>query len=397
MHARRQHTYGTSEPHTQYEMTSNDQQIGTDRKSVGFSSKYKATGRQVLGKTEELGDLVYKIGHTDQADLFIRTTEAIADYVSVVYGWDMRILVKQRKEAEYTKPKHPSTTTTVTTRGRGATETVTEPVAIDSAQLTDYKVELDNYHRDLRKYKDDKAKVFVVILGQCTVGVISWLENGNGLNELEANRDVVGLLKKLEAMAYSTGGEQDPFLTLTLSLRRLVGIQQGSMEQVAKYYKRFKISADVLTGHWGDFHPPNLVKDGRTKAETQDRFLARILLMGADKGRFGSMIEDLGNKYVAGTDNYPKTIEATLSLLSNYQNKTKHSGKSSDGSSNRMGASFAQQDNKKSSKKKKATNRGRSSASTTDGNDNEEEVDNNGGTNRRSRSPSRSRAEGWSS
>jgi hypothetical protein len=60
------------------------------------SSGTRHTGRQVLGKTEELGEHVYKVGSSDQADTFVRTTEAIADYVGVTYGWAMRVLVKNR-------------------------------------------------------------------------------------------------------------------------------------------------------------------------------------------------------------------------------------------------------------------------------------------------------------
>jgi hypothetical protein len=86
------------------------------------------------------------------------------------------------------------------------------------------------------------------------------------------------------------GGVQEPFVSLVYSLRCLTMMQQGSKEGVAKYYKRFKISADVLGGHWGDFHPTNLAKDGVTKEEAQDRLLACVFLMGADKGRFGSLL-----------------------------------------------------------------------------------------------------------
>jgi hypothetical protein len=109
------------------------------------------------------------------------------------------------------------------------------------------------------------------------------VETGGGLNDLEVNLDVLGLLEKLESMAFSTGGVQESFVTLVGSLRRLTDLRQGPQEGVAKYYKRFKISVDVLGGHWGDFHPTNLGKYGVTKEEAQDRFLARVFLMGADK------------------------------------------------------------------------------------------------------------------
>lgn len=215
------------------------QSSGTDKKKSEGSSGYgksKSAGRKVLGKTEELGELVYKIGTSDQSDLFIRTTEAIADYVAVEYSWEQRILVKLKKEAVFTKPTYPTATASVSTRARAAAvgETEKSTETVDSAQIIEYKAELEIYHRKLEKYQNDKAKVFVIILGQCTLGVKSWLENGHGLAELEANRDVLGLLKKLEEMAFSTGGDQDPFLTLNLSLRRLIGIQQGTKEHMVK-------------------------------------------------------------------------------------------------------------------------------------------------------------------
>jgi hypothetical protein len=65
-------------------------------------------GKLVLGKLEELEELVYKVTN-DQADMYIlRTAEAIGDYVGVEYGWNMRILVNQGKEAKFTKPVGPT-------------------------------------------------------------------------------------------------------------------------------------------------------------------------------------------------------------------------------------------------------------------------------------------------
>jgi hypothetical protein len=128
------------------------------------------------------------------------------------------------------------------------------------------------------------------------------------------------------------GGVQEPFVSLLVySLRRLTMMQQGSKEGVAMYYKRFKISADVLGGFWGDFHPSNLVKDGVTEEQAQDRLLAHVFLVGADKGRFGWLLEEYNDSYIAGIDNYPKLLEATLTLLSNYQDSKSGLGKSLDG------------------------------------------------------------------
>jgi hypothetical protein len=93
------------------------------QKGIGITSDgsggTRHTGCQVLGKTEELGEFVYKIGCNDQADAFICTTEAIAEYVGVTYGWEMRMLVKNRFfEKVFTKPTMPTTEAKVTTRSQ---------------------------------------------------------------------------------------------------------------------------------------------------------------------------------------------------------------------------------------------------------------------------------------
>jgi hypothetical protein len=75
----------------------------------------------------------------------------------------------------------------------------------------------------------------------------------------------------------------------------------------------------ISVGHWGEFYPSALAMGSSQgdKEAVQDKFLARIFLIGSDKRRFGMLVEDLNNSYIAGKDNYPKSLEATLKLLSN--------------------------------------------------------------------------------
>jgi hypothetical protein len=67
--------------------------VASSGNTVGLSRARKTTGEQVLGKEEKLGELVYKFNTKDQADMYLRTTEVIADFVGVEYGRDMRMLV----------------------------------------------------------------------------------------------------------------------------------------------------------------------------------------------------------------------------------------------------------------------------------------------------------------
>jgi hypothetical protein len=268
---------------------------GTDRRSGGTRDKGKHNSkyhvRQVLGKTEELQDNVYTLTPNGQADAFITTTKAIAEHVGVIYGWDLRILVKHRIEA-FTKPTLPT-------------------VAAAIAQMAEFKAEFGIYHTKLQEY-DNKGKVFVIILGQCTVEVMNWLEQGRGLDR-QATRDVVGLLKLLED-GFLKRRRSGSIPDRDLEFEKARMIQQGSKEH-AKYYQRLRTAADVLIGQWGDSYPSKLVNTSTSKEEASDRLLASIFLHGSDKTRFGSLQEELNNAYVGGSDRYPKTFEDTQRLL----------------------------------------------------------------------------------
>ena len=289
---------------------------------------YNASGKQVLGNIEKLGDSVYKVHTKDQGESYIRTTEELADYVGVELGRDMRMLVKKGIEKTFTEPEVP----------QGTKPSV--------GALEKYKTELSIYHREKREYKEQKAKVFVHILGQCTQAVKSKLADDSGFDELEQKDDVVGLLAKLKEMAFQSTGVQHPALTLQSKLRRLTAINQGPNEQTANYHKRLEATAEE---QWGPLCPHNLsvsieelLEDDedaeeqtteiqkveladklkelkQAQKQARDELLAMIFMAGADKKRYGKLMEEYNNAYLAGKDLYPKSLSVALNLLSNYQ------------------------------------------------------------------------------
>jgi hypothetical protein len=101
-----------------------------------------------------------------------------------------------------------------------------------------YKTELLIFHREKKEFQDNKAKLFVIILGQCTHNVKSKLENESGYATLEMDDDIVGLLRQLKQMAFASGGVQHPFWTLQIVMRHLLAIDQGPRESVI-YYTAF--------------------------------------------------------------------------------------------------------------------------------------------------------------
>jgi hypothetical protein len=94
--------------------------------------RYKSAGRKVLGKTEQLREQVYKIGTANQAEIFIKTTEAIADYMGAELSYKLMILVKHRKEANYTRPNPPEQAAAV----KKTSAKADDPQAMSTAEST---------------------------------------------------------------------------------------------------------------------------------------------------------------------------------------------------------------------------------------------------------------------
>jgi Zinc knuckle len=65
-------------------------------------------------------------------------------------------------------------------------------------------------------------------------------------------------------------------------------------------------------------------------------------LTGADKRRYGDLLEDLHNQYLGGKDNYPESLDSAMTLLTHYQDRKCGAGKPVSNNNNVVGTSFAQ-------------------------------------------------------
>ena len=272
------------------------------RAAGGRSSNRASERGQVLGDVEELGSFVFKYGTNDQADMFLRTLDKIADYVGVKESKEMRILVKLQQETTFPDPEPPD--------DKKATR----------AEVAWYNTEKKLCREKRDKYADHKASVFVILLGQCTHHMKARVVNDSDYPTLEKNFDVVGLINKLREFAFSTGGEHYKFLNLYKAMRQLFSIHMGTKETVPNYHKRFEALFKVTEAQFGLLCPHEMCENQQaaTRKTARDQLMAMIFLAGADKIRYGTLLDDLDNAYLAKTDNYPKTLDTALSLLSNY-------------------------------------------------------------------------------
>ena len=66
---------------------------------------------------------------------------------------------------------------------------------------------------------------------------------------------------------------------------------------------------------------PTAAATNETDEKTsRDKFITCIFLAGVDTKKYGRLKTELNNAYVAGQNNYPKTVGSAVTMLSHYMN-----------------------------------------------------------------------------
>ena len=129
-----------------------------------FSLQNITLTTSLKGECEALGDNMYSIGDTRQADKYTKTTEVILNYIQANYteGNDVKEALENLNDYDFDqiKPVIPA----------GGTKTGT----VDDMILRE---EVKSWCIRKKKYEDNMHKAYALILGQCTEGLKNKLQS----------------------------------------------------------------------------------------------------------------------------------------------------------------------------------------------------------------------------
>ena len=166
-------------------------------------------------------------------------------------------------------------------------------------------------------YYDDKFRVFRLIMGQCQQAMKSKLETLPEYKAMEADSKVVELLDAMNKLVNSVEKGQHPAWVCQAQLKKLIMTHQEPNESLEKYQERFEAQLEVTEKQWGPLIPYKFKDEPGTKPqEERAQVLACLILNNADRGRFKPVIDELGNAYTLGNNNYPKDIPGVIHMLS---------------------------------------------------------------------------------
>ena len=181
-------------------------------------------------------------------------------------------------------------------------------------------MELKMWMDKKEQYKKDKAKMFRIIMGQCLPSMRGKIESLPEYKKLELDDNVVGLMAKIKDIAYSTDGKQYEFWTMQAQMRTMLTMQQQKNESLDAFGARLASQVGVTEGVWGSMIP-NKEKGKLTDVQekSRDKFLACVLLAGADRLKYKGAIDKLNNDYISDRVNYPANMADMIAWLGRYR------------------------------------------------------------------------------
>jgi predicted secreted protein len=135
---------------------------------------------------------------------------------------------------------------------------------------------------------------------------------------IEANDDVIKLLNGLKELTFKTHEVLYGYWAVCQTVRRVLTMKQQDNKPLAGHYKRFTSCVDVAESQWRTLVSTMAATNETNEKMSRDKIITCIFLSGVDTRKYGRLKTNLNNAYVAGQNNYPKTVESAVTMLSHY-------------------------------------------------------------------------------
>ena len=85
-----------------------------------------------------------------------------------------------------------------------------------------YETEWKQYYLKKGRYEEHKAKIFVIVKGQCTLNMKNKVESLKGYDLIEASDDVIKLLQGVKVLTFKTHNVQYGYWTIRQTVRKAI-------------------------------------------------------------------------------------------------------------------------------------------------------------------------------
>ena len=182
-------------------------------------------------------------------------------------------------------------------------------------------------------------KGYATVYKQCSQEVRDKLESTNDWDKTQKEQSLEELIRKIERICVGFNDHKQEVFNLVQAVKTLYLYTRGEKESVEEYRRNFKSLWDTVEAFGGSqgvhkglvegilknlgrVRNVNSITDAECRAaeqEVSDTVKAALVIIGADKGQYGKLKDELANNYLLGTDQYPDTFDKAVCIVGNYQ------------------------------------------------------------------------------
>lgn len=195
-------------------------------------------------------------------------------------------------------------------------------------------------HKQRQDYDDFRARLYHLLLSQCTDALRNRLESHQDFNAA-ANNGLL-LLMIIKALCY-TFKERSKVENAMCGLKeQYYTMKQQRYESIQAYHDRFKALVEVLNEVNITYADEGLIEtivtnnqwagapNDADRREAKGRSLAIRFIRGANEGN-KTYLTDLRNNFLHGHDDYPTSLHAAYTILQRWQAPMQHALAGGDG------------------------------------------------------------------
>jgi hypothetical protein len=193
------------------------------------------------GKVTDLHGFIYDVRlPNSNNDLFSKTTKEIAEHVSstIEGAGDFRLAMVNLVFPTLAPPSAPANA-----------PGTNEPSWVDKEQ---FKLQYSEYIKETKKRWQVQAKVFPLVLGQCSRTIRDRLEASPDWNNINTNSDMLELLKLIQKSMYTKATNRHPTHALYEADNALAKFRQGDDMSNSDFLEKFKSLIDIFIPAGGD-------------------------------------------------------------------------------------------------------------------------------------------------
>ena len=286
------------------------------------------TSKEIFkGECEDLKGKVYFIGSAKQTDNYNNTTEAILEYFlrEYTHGLDVVESLEKLQEKDLTNE-----VPVEATPPDGASE------ELKAALKAVHHEEMKQFVQRKQKLSTNLVKAYGIILGQCTKGLKAKLETRKDWNagNDKIRFNAINLLKAIKEITHNFQDNKYPIESIYFSIRNVFTMKQEDNETLTEFTKRFNNAMDIMETQHGtlamkayletreDYKNATdpAAKDAIVNSE-YNKLKAFMYLKALDTKKSGKLVEDLGNQFALGNNQFPTSVTKATETVMAYRNR----------------------------------------------------------------------------